>query len=84
MRLEATAGGDLGSAQRDHLTDLQLEKQFEKHVHEPKLKRFYPVIKGLTRLMPSDRITASQALQLIRDNCSNSEHNEGNGHDPGT
>ena len=66
MRSEAIARGDPGSGKWKQVSDLRLEKQFDKDVHVPELKGFIPVIQGLTKLLPSDRISASQGLQLIR------------------
>ena len=43
-----------------------LEWRFRKTVHKPQLQVFLPVMKGLTRLLPSERITASQALEMIK------------------
>ena len=76
MRAEATIRGDPGAGKWKYGLNCRLEKQFDEDVHEPELKGFLPVIQGLTKLLPSDRISASQALQLIRDNCGNIEHSE--------
>ncbi len=44
----------------------KLEERFEKDVQDPSLKPLLPVIKGLMRMLPSDRISASQALDLLQ------------------
>ena len=71
MRSDAVARGDPGAGKWKQLSDWRLERQFDENVLEPELKAFLPVIQGLTKFLPSDRISASQALQLIRDNSSN-------------
>ena len=47
----------------------KLQRKFDEKVHEPELKALLPIIEGLTRLLPSDRISASQALDMIKDIC---------------
>lgn len=45
-----------------------LEKRFDDLVEnplDPPLRPLLPVIKGLTRFRPSDRMAASQALELL-------------------
>ena len=74
MMSDAASRGDPAAGKWKQTSDWRLEKQFDKHVHEPELKAFLPVIQGLTKLLPSDRISASQALQLIKENCGNIEH----------
>lgn len=76
MRSDAVARGDPGAGKWNPLSDWRLERQFDKHVHEPELKALLPVMQGLTKLLPSDRISASQALQLIRDNSGYIEHSD--------
>ena len=76
MRSEATARGDPGAGNWKQLPDWRLEKQFDRDVHERELKGLLPVIQGLTKLLPSDRISASKALQLIGDNCGSINHRE--------
>lgn len=44
-------------------------KQFELHVHETELKESCPVIQGLSQILPSNRMSISEALQLITENC---------------
>ncbi len=66
MRSDAAAGDYKPSA------DSRLETQFDKYVHEPELKAFLPVIQGLTKFLPLDRISASQTLEVVR----NIEYNE--------
>lgn len=43
----------------------KLDRMFDEHVHEPELKVLLPVIRGLTKLLPADRISATDALDLI-------------------
>ena len=74
LRLEA--GGDFKLGENGQLSGSRLEQRFDELVDEPELKALLPVIKGLTRFLPSDRISASQALDLIRDNCANAQHSE--------
>ena len=76
MRCNAAARGDPGAGKWKQCSDLKLEKQFDRYVHEPELKALFPVIQGLTKLLPSERISAPQALQMIRDNCGSIEHGE--------
>lgn len=75
MKSEAVAAAkeDLNNQAGTHRVDLRLERQFEGHIHERKLSGLCPVIQGLTKFLPSDRISASEALQLIRDNCNETE-----------
>jgi len=42
-----------------------LEAAFREHVPEPELQVLLPVIKGLTKLSPSSRMSAGQALYLV-------------------
>src|SRR5271154_4910328 len=74
LRLDAKGDFKLGANRQ--LSRSRLEQMFDKYVHEPELKGLLPVIKGLTRFLPSDRISASQALELIRDKCANAQHSE--------
>ncbi|KIX09757.1 uncharacterized protein Z518_00838 [Rhinocladiella mackenziei CBS 650.93] len=46
MRSDAVARGDPGAGKWKQLPDWRLERQFDKHVHEPELKAFLPVIQG--------------------------------------
>jgi serine/threonine-protein kinase SRPK3 len=75
-QLRLDAGGDFKIGENEQLSESRLEQRFNEHVHEPELKVLLPVIKGLTRFLPSDRISASQALDLIRDKCANTQHSE--------
>jgi serine/threonine-protein kinase SRPK3 len=43
-----------------------LEGKFDEKVQEERLKPLLPVIQGLMRFRPSDRISISQALDIIR------------------
>ena len=75
-QLRLDAGGDFKLGENGQLSGSRLERRFDELVHEPELKGLLPVIKGLTRFLPSDRISASEALDLIRDNCANAQHSE--------
>lgn len=44
----------------------ELEKRFKEHVDDAKLAILLPVIQGLMRLDPSERLSASEALDLLR------------------
>ncbi|KAH8808513.1 kinase-like domain-containing protein [Xylogone sp. PMI_703] len=44
----------------------RLETKFNAQVHTPALKVLLPVIQGLLRFRPSDRISASEALALLQ------------------
>ena len=65
-QLRLGAGGEFGLREKGQLLESKLERNFRENVHEPELKALLPVIKGLTRFLPSDRISASQALDLIK------------------
>ena len=43
----------------------KLEQKFDDGIHEPMLKPLLPVIQGLMRFEPSNRISASQALDMV-------------------
>jgi serine/threonine-protein kinase SRPK3 len=75
-QLRLDARGDFGLRENGQLSKSRLERSFDENVHEPELKVLLPVIKGLTRFLPSDRISASQALDLIRNKCANAQHSE--------
>ena len=47
-------------------SESMLERKFAEHVKEPELKHLLPIIKGLTAFLPSDRMSASQALNDIK------------------
>ncbi len=61
--------GDIKLGEKGQRSKSTLEQKFDGHVSEPDLKVLLPVIKGLTRFLPEDRVSASQALDLIRDKC---------------
>jgi hypothetical protein len=42
----------------------KLEQEFDQSIHEETLKPLLPVIQGLMRFRPSDRISISQALDM--------------------
>jgi serine/threonine-protein kinase SRPK3 len=69
LKLDAKRDSKPGEDQQ--ISKSRLERKFNEHVHEPELKGLLPVIKGLTRFLPSDRISASQALDLIGGICVN-------------
>ena len=70
-QLRLGARGDFELGENGQLSGSRLEHRFDEHVHELKLKVLLPVMKGLTRLLPSDRVSASQALDLIRAKSAN-------------
>ncbi len=43
----------------------KLEDIFEKHVEEESLKPLLPIMRGLMRFRPQDRISAQEALRLL-------------------
>lgn len=43
----------------------KLEQKFVETVHNPELKPLLRVIQGLMRFLPSNRITANEALNLL-------------------
>jgi len=75
-QLKLDARRDFEGGENGQLSGSRLEQRFDEQVHEPELKVLLPVMKGLTRFLPSDRISASQALDLIRDPCANAQHSE--------
>lgn len=79
MRLHAR--GDFEPEENGHLSGSRLEQKFDGRAQEPGLKVLLPVIKGLTRFLPSDRISASLAIDLIRDKRVNAQHSEASGED---
>ena len=44
----------------------KLDQRFEAAVHEASLKPLLPIIQGLLRYVPSERMSTSEALDLIR------------------
>lgn len=69
IRLDARR--DFGAEEIGQLPGLRLEERFDSQVHYPELKVLLPVIQGLTRFLPSERISACQALDLIGKNDAN-------------
>ena len=65
-QLRLGAGGDFGKREQGQLLEAKLERDFRENVHEPELKALLPVIKGLTMFLPSDRMSALQALDQIK------------------
>ena len=43
----------------------KLEERFKRWVTEPDLQRLLPIIQGLMRFRPEDRIAAEEALRLL-------------------
>jgi hypothetical protein len=43
----------------------KLEQKFDRRIHDETLKPLLPVIQGLMRFRPSDRISISQALDMV-------------------
>lgn len=50
----------------DRRSRLGLDEDFDK-VYDPALRRLLPIIKGLMKLRPLERISASQALKLLEE-----------------
>lgn len=46
-------------------TDFRLDRQFHERVGEPELMPLLPVIRGLMRLLPSNRLSAGEAMALL-------------------
>ena len=63
-KLDASEDFDMSKI-KPPLFGSRLEEMFCREVHEPKLQFLRPVVKGLTRLRPCDRISASEALDLV-------------------
>lgn len=76
MRSEAVARGDFRAGEWKRTPRYRLKTRFDQHVHEPELKGLLPVIQGLTKFLPSDRIPASKALQMMKDNCGSAHNTE--------
>ncbi|KAI1612713.1 hypothetical protein EDD37DRAFT_678918 [Exophiala viscosa] len=66
-RLRRDAEEEYGRALRGEREPpgLELEVEFKKYVPEPELQVLLPVIRGLTQLSPSSRMSAGQALFLV-------------------
>ena len=43
----------------------KLDEKFEKYVTDASLKPLLPIIRGLMRFRPQDRISAKEALRLL-------------------
>ena len=66
LKMRCEAGADIESSRsRPLLSGSVLEQSFRESIHDAHLQILLPVIKGLTRLRPSDRISASQALAMV-------------------
>ena len=71
-QLRLGARGDFELGENGQFSGSRLEQTFDEHVHELELKvLLLPVMKGLTRFLPSDRVSASQALDLVRSKYAN-------------
>lgn len=57
---------DESLARTEGIQDAELEKQFSQSTVDPALTVLLPVIKGLMRFRPSDRLSATEALDLLR------------------
>lgn len=51
-----------------HPMGVRLQPMFDEFEPDSELQILLPVIQGLTRFLPADRISASQALALIEEN----------------
>ena len=49
----------------DEHTQSKLERRFHELITEPELMPLLPVIQGLMRFLPSNRISADEALGLL-------------------
>jgi serine/threonine-protein kinase SRPK3 len=52
----------------DASMETKLDERFRTKVQEPSLSILLPIIKGLTKFLPSDHISASEALRLLQTN----------------
>lgn len=50
----------------DLRVDRGLEYKFKHQIHEEMLQPLLPVIQGLMRFRPTERISAQQALEMVR------------------
>ena len=80
-QLKLDARGDIDLRENGQLLGSRLEQKFNEHIHAPELKVLLPVINGLTRFLPPDRISASQALDLIKNKCANIQRSEASDYD---
>ncbi|KAJ8058231.1 hypothetical protein OCU04_012427 [Sclerotinia nivalis] len=63
--MQITAGQMGEQATTTTPTQSKLDQKFHDNVRDPALQRLLPVIRGLTRFRPSDRISAAEALAMI-------------------
>ena len=54
----------------------KLEQKFDRRIHDETLKPLLPVIQGLMRFRPSDRISISQALDMVSSISGNADTDE--------
>lgn len=62
---EHRTDGDFGFGEGGKRLASKVDRVFDEKVDAPELNVLLPVIKGLTRALPSDRISACEALALI-------------------
>jgi serine/threonine-protein kinase SRPK3 len=67
IRLDA-GKKDILTNDSNSLAESKLDSRFRELCQEPSLKILLTVIKGLTRFVPSNRISAAEALSMLRDN----------------
>jgi hypothetical protein len=65
-QLRGDNGGDFGLREEGQRSDFRLEVVFNENVNDQELQGLLPVIKGLMVFSPADRISASDALALIK------------------
>jgi len=53
-------------AETEGIQNAELENKFNQNTVDPALAVLLPVIQGLMRFRPSDRLSASEALDLLR------------------
>lgn len=46
-------------------TECKLSQRFQESVEEPELKHLFHVIQGLMRFLPSERLSAADAIKLL-------------------
>lgn len=52
----------------------RLEQKFRDSVHEPKLQVLLPIMQGLMRFLPENRISAADALTMLRKSLDQDEN----------
>lgn len=61
-----TVSNESITTEGDLRIDRGLEHKFRHQIHEEMLQPLLSVIQGLMRFRPSDRLSAQQALEMIR------------------